>query len=64
VTLPDVSNFISQTGFPIFVAVVLLWRVDTMHAANLAAIHALTVEIRLLRVALTRDLHENAHGEK
>ena len=38
-------SFIQQVGFPIFVAVVLLYRVDVMHAENLKAIHALTQAI-------------------
>lgn len=40
--LAQVTAFIQGVGFPIFVAVVLLFRVDTMHAENLRAINALT----------------------
>lgn len=41
-TLTQAIAFIQGVGFPIFVAVVLLFRVDTMHAENLKAINALT----------------------
>jgi hypothetical protein len=56
VDLKQIAEFISQTGFPIFVAIVLLWRVDNMHTANLEALHENTLEIKLLRVAL--DKHQ------
>lgn len=54
--LKQLADFISQTGFPIFVAIVLLWRVDTMHTDNLKALHENTLEVKLLRVAL--DKHQ------
>ncbi len=53
--LKGAADFIQATGFPIFVAVVLLWRVDTMHTANLMALNALTLEIRLLRTQLGKS---------
>lgn len=52
--LKEIAAFISSTGFPIFVAIVLLWRVDTMHTTNLMAIHENTLELRLLRVELVK----------
>jgi hypothetical protein len=41
-TLPEIADFIQRIGFPIFVALVLLFRVESMHVENLTAIHALT----------------------
>ena len=41
-SLQMVITFIQAVGFPIFVASVLLFRVDKMHAENLKAINALT----------------------
>ena len=40
--LQQAITFIQAVGFPIFVAVLLLFRVDRMHAENLTATHALT----------------------
>lgn len=40
--------FIQQVGFPIFVAVVLLLRVETMHVESIRAIHALTAAVQSL----------------
>lgn len=51
-TLAELTNFIQATGFPIFVALVLLWRVDQMHADNLRAIAALTLALNDLRAEL------------
>ena len=50
--MQDLITFINSCGFPIFVAVVLLWKVDTMHAENIRAIHSLTDAISELRNAL------------
>lgn len=41
-SLAALTTFIQGVGFPIFVAVVLLFRVETMHVENLKAINALT----------------------
>lgn len=41
-TLGEITAFIQGVGFPIFVALLLLYRVDNMHKENLVAIHALT----------------------
>lgn len=44
-TMPEMQQviaFIQGVGFPIFVACVLLFRVDKMHSENLRAINALT----------------------
>jgi hypothetical protein len=57
--LSAIADFISRTGFPIFVAVVLLWRVDAMHAANLRAINELTIAIVQLRSMIDDCHHEN-----
>lgn len=46
--LTDVSTFIQQVGFPIFVAIVLLFQVLNMHRENVRAIDALTDAIRSL----------------
>jgi hypothetical protein len=54
VDLKQIADFIQSTGFPIFVAVVLLWRVDAMHTANLMAISELILEVRLLRTELAK----------
>ena len=40
--LTALTAFIQSVGFPIFVAVVLLLRVQNMHVENLKAINALT----------------------
>lgn len=40
--LAALTTFIQGVGFPIFVAVVLLFRVEKMHVENLTAIHGLT----------------------
>jgi len=53
--LTQITQFINQTGFPIFVAVILLWRVDSMHTANLKAIEALTLAVNELRSTLRKD---------
>jgi hypothetical protein len=42
------DRFITQIGFPIFVAVVLLMRVDKMHAENITAINNLVTTLREL----------------
>jgi hypothetical protein len=48
VNLSDLAGLINQVGFPVFVAVVLLLRVDKMHAENIRAINALTAAIEAL----------------
>ena len=50
--MPVWVTIVNQVGFPIFVAVVLLWRVDTMHAENLKAIAALTEAVTALRLTI------------
>ena len=46
--LDEFSHFIATLGFPIFVAVILLLRVDQMHAENIRAINELTQAISQL----------------
>jgi hypothetical protein len=41
----EIKDLISTLGFPIFVAMVLLWRVDRMHTDNIRVITALTAAI-------------------
>lgn len=48
-TLDQVITFINQCGFPVFVAAVLLWRVDRMHTENIHAVEQLTHAVRDLR---------------
>jgi hypothetical protein len=50
--LQQVITFINQCGFPIFVAAVLLWRVDRMHAENNRALHLLTLAVNDLKAAI------------
>ena len=50
--LKVVADFIQAQGFPIFVAVWLLTQLFSMHAANLAVINDLIIEVRLLRAAI------------
>lgn len=50
--MPVWVSIINSVGFPIFVAVVLLWRVDNMHAENLKAIAGLTEAVTMLRLTI------------
>ena len=47
---PGATTFIQTVGFPIFVAVVLLWRVDRANNELSKALNALTLSIELDRV--------------
>lgn len=49
----DAIAAINTVGFPIFVALVLLLRVDRMHSENLKAIYQLIQVVTLLQVAIT-----------
>jgi hypothetical protein len=53
VDLKQIADFIQSTGFPIFVAIILLYRVDSMHTANLNSIHENTLELRQLRTEIS-----------
>ena len=46
------ADFIKSVGFPVFVAMLLLLRVDAMHGENLKAIAALTEAVNMLRLVL------------
>lgn len=47
------ADFIGKVGFPVFVAIILLWRTDRYHAENTKAIND-------LRTAVL-DVHLYAH---
>lgn len=49
-------TFIQAVGFPIFVAVVLLLRVEAMHVEQLKAIHALTQALNVLCAVLGQNI--------
>jgi YvrJ protein family len=48
VAFKDITDFISSVGFPIAVAIYLLWRQDNQHIDNLKAIHELIVAVKAL----------------
>lgn len=49
-----IQQFITQIGFPIFVAVVLLMRVDKMHSENIMAINNLVTTLRDLHTCIEK----------
>jgi len=46
------ADFINKVGFPIFVAVVLLWRVDSRHAENVRAMNELVKAVKDQHLAI------------
>jgi len=40
------ADFISKVGFPIFIAIVLLWRDDTRHAENVRSMQEIINAVR------------------
>ena len=44
-TLKPLGDFISQVGFPVFVAIVLMWQFWKMHRENTAAMAKLTLAL-------------------
>jgi len=46
------SEFINSSGFPIVVALLLLYQLFFLHLANIKAINDLTTEFKLLRTEL------------
>jgi hypothetical protein len=52
------ADFISQVGFPIFVAVVLLYQVFKMDARNRAAVERLSDAHQAIIAALDLILHK------
>lgn len=55
---PQLVTFVSQVGFPIFVAMWLLFRGDRCTVDQTAAIKALTQELALMRQHLELALHK------
>lgn len=56
--LDKVIALINQCGFPVFVALVLLLRVDRMHQANILALNALTKAIDELKLLVEIGRHK------
>ena len=46
------ADFISKVGFPIFVAVLLLWREDSRHSENIQAMSELVHAIKDQHLAI------------
>jgi YvrJ protein family len=55
VTIKDVTDFISAVGFPIAVAVILLWRFDANDRALIKALGTLTAAFDKLSHEITRN---------
>ena len=56
--LKPIADFISQVGFPIFVAVVLLWQVFAMDRKNRAALEKQNQALGTIIDALNQILHK------
>jgi hypothetical protein len=46
------ANFISKVGFPVFVALILLWRNDIRHTENLEAMRDLVHTVKDQHLAI------------
>lgn len=53
-SLADVTTFIGQVGFPIFIAVLLLWRFDANDRALIEALNKLTAAFDQLSHEINR----------
>ena len=62
--MAELATFISQVGFPIFVACVLLYQTYHMHSENNATLVKLTAEIAALRDELHRVVETFARRDR
>jgi len=48
-TLTAVAEFINRVGFPVAVAIILLWQVERMHKSNTDLLNIMVEELKGLR---------------
>jgi hypothetical protein len=54
VSLKDYGDFVSSVGFPIAIAILLLWRFDNQNHATIKALNALTMAVDKLCAEIER----------